>query len=427
MSQSAARDAALQTALGEYLGWSGDPVATLNTAVQADPGFVLGHTTIAALNSLGGATGDAPAVQMALMAASGIAGQSLREQLHLSAASAWASGEIEAAAGFWESALKIDPGDLLALRLAHDTHFYLGASEKLRDVPLAVLPAYEHAPTQRGFVLGMAAFGLQETGRYAEAERLGHDAVHLNQGDSWAIHAVAHVLEMQDRAADGYAWLHGLQPHWEPATGLAIHQWWHTGLFLIELGRFDEVLALYDNHIRGGNSSMILDLVDAAALLWRLELLGVNVGARWQDLAPVWSAYAEDHVLAFNDVHIAFTMAAAGALEAVEKLEAAIADYALEHTGTNARISSELGLPVIRAMQAFRNGDYARTVDLLAPVYKHLAPLGGSNAQRDLFIQTLGIAAFKAGRLDIGRAVMAERRRLKSGTPLAWARYATAH
>jgi hypothetical protein len=96
-----------------------------------------------------------------------------------------------------------------------------------------------------------------------------------------------------------------------PAAGLAVHQWWHAGLYLIELGRLDEALALYDEHIRPGADAQVLDLVDAAALLWRLQLLGVNLGDRWQALTPVWRRYAEDHVLAFNDVHIAMTLASA--------------------------------------------------------------------------------------------------------------------
>jgi len=421
MSHTDTSTPVLDTALHEYLGWSGDPVATLKAGVAADPGFILGHTTLAALHSLGGIPGNAKPITRALAAANALAGAaSAHERLHLAAANSWAAGDIEGAAAFWETALESDPSDLLALRLAHDTHFYLGAGEKLRDVPLAVLPAYAEAPIRRGFVLGMAAFGLEETGAYAEAERAGREAVALNPADSWAIHAVAHVLEMQDRADEGITWLRTLEPHWAPAAGLAVHQWWHAGLYLIELGRLDEVLAIYDRHIRPGADAQVLDLVDAAALLWRLELLGVDVGERWRDLTPLWRRHAEDHVLAFNDVHIAMTLAGAGEDEAAGQLEDSLARYATGGTGTNARVSSELGLPLIRALRAFQNGDYGQTVAILAPLFKILAPVGGSNAQRDVFIQTLGIAAFKTGAADVAKSVLAERRRLKSGTPRAW-------
>jgi len=428
MTQAATSNGALATALGEYLGWTGDPVATLKAAVAADPGFILGHTTLAALHSLGGIPGGAKPIQRALTAVNALAGAaSPHERLHIAAANSWAEGDIEGAAAFWETALDSDPTDLLALRLAHDTHFYLGAGEKLRDVPLAVLPAYRDDPLRRGFVLGMAAFGLEETGAYEEAERAGREAVALNPADSWAVHAVAHVLEMQDRADEGIAWLRGLEPHWAPATGLAVHQWWHAGLYLIELGRLDEVLAIYDAHIRPSAESQLLDLVDAAALLWRLQLLGVNPGERWRALTPAWRKYAEDHVLAFNDMHIAMTLAGAGEHAAAAQLEDSIQNYAAANKGTNASVSAELGLPVIRALRAFQAGDYATTVDILTPLYQRLAPIGGSNAQRDLIIQTLGIAAFKAGAHDVAKSVLAERRRLKAGLPRAWAGLDTAN
>jgi tetratricopeptide (TPR) repeat protein len=428
MNQSGASDLALGTALAEYLGWVGDPAATLSAAVEADPGFILGHTTIAALNSLGGAKGDAPQVEAALAAAGALAnGATPREKLHLAGAKAWAAGDITGAAASWEAALQNDPRDLLALRLAHDTHFYLGASDKLRDVPLSVLPAYDHDPAQRGFVLGMAAFGLEETGDYTRAENLGREAVSLNPADSWAVHAVAHVLEMQDRPDEGVAWLRELEPHWVPAAGLAVHQWWHAALFLIELGRLDEALALYDANIRGNQSALILDLVDAAALLWRLELLGVDVGARWLELAAVWAQYAEDHVLVFNDLHIAMSFSGAGDHAAADRLTQSVENYATAEHGTNAIVTRNLGLPAIQALLAFRKGDYARTAALLAPIYQHLAPIGGSNAQRDLLIQTLGIAAFKTNDIALARAVAAERKRLKTGRPRAWSSYAVMH
>ncbi len=422
MSGADFRAAAEAKALGEYLSWKGDPVATWAAAAQADPDFVLAHSTIAALNALGGLRGDAAPVQDALAAANRVARKlTQREQLHLAGAKAWAGGDIEDAAGCWEQALLHDAGDLLALRLAHDTHFFLGSSEKLRDVPLAVLPAYADAPHRRGFVLGMAAFGLEETGAYAQAEQAGCEAVEINPADAWAVHAVAHVLEMQDRPKEGVAWLQGLQSHWTSAALLAIHHWWHAALFLIELGQLQEVLRLYDAHIRAVPSEMALDLVDAAALLWRLELLGVDVGARWKALAPAWRLYAEDHVLAFNDLHIALTLAGAGENAAADALEASIAHYAASNSGTNAGVSRELGLPIIRAMRAFRRSDDAATVALLTPIYKQLSPIGGSNAQRDLIVQTLGIAAYRSGNFTIAEAVAEERRKLKAGAPRAWA------
>lgn len=417
-------DAALKTALNEYLGLKDDPVATLSAAVAADPDFILGHTTISALNSLGGVPGSQEAVHAPLAAAQALAGQATnREKLHIYAAQAWADGDIEGAAAHWETALRDDPADILSLRLAHDTHFFLGASQKLKDVPLSVLNAYEPGSRERGFVLGMAAFGLEETGEYEAGEKAGRQAVEINPDDSWGIHAVAHVLEMQGRVQDGTDWLRGLEPHWVAANGLAVHQWWHLGLYLIEAGKLDEALALYDAHIHPGPAAIVLDLIDAAAFLWRLELVGLNVGNRWHELSTFWGAHAEEHVLAFNDLHIALGYTGDGNSKAADALEASIEAYVALHHGTNAHVTRELGLPVIRAMRAFGDGDYASTVAQLKPLYKQLAPVGGSNAQRDLVIQTLGISAFKIGNISFAQEIARERRLLKAGSPRAWNAY----
>jgi tetratricopeptide (TPR) repeat protein len=411
-------------ALGEYLGLIDDPAATLAEAVRADPEFIIGHTTISALNSLGGVPGSSAAVQAPLAAAEALAGNATpRERLHIAAADAWATGDIEGAAAYWETALADDPADILSLRLAHDTHFFLGASAKLRDVPVAVLNAYAPGSRERGFVLGMASFGLEETGEYAAAEQAGRQAVEINPADTWGVHAVAHVLEMQGRAEEGIYWLRSLEPHWAPANGLAVHQWWHLALYLIETGQLDAALAIYDANIHATPASITLDLVDAAALLWRLELLGVDAGTRWMALAPLWAAHAQAHVLAFNDLHISFTFTGAKDERAADLLEQSLLTYSDRETGTNAIVSKTLGLPVIQALRAFRNGDYARTSGILAPIYKRLAPIGGSNAQRDLIIQTLGISAYKAGDIALAREVAAERRKLKAGSPRSWAPY----
>jgi tetratricopeptide (TPR) repeat protein len=420
---TAARDAAFALAVDQYLGWHGDPIASLNAALDADPGFLLAYTTIAALNALGGVKGTEEPIQSPLRAAEALSsGAGTREKLHLQAAKHWAVGEITAAGEAWELALAHDPHDLLALHLAHDTHFFLGNAQKLRDVPLAVLPAQPPGSKSRGYVLGMAAFGLEECGDYAAAEKTGREAVAINPADTWAIHAVAHVLEMQGRAAEGADWLRGLEPHWVQAPGLAVHQYWHLCLFLIEEGRGAEVLEIYDAHICPHESSMILDLVDAAALLWRLELLGVNVGMRWAHLAPIWGKYALDHVLAFNDMHIAFTLDSAGDSVRLGAQRESLAHY-VQGSSENAILTREIGLPVIGGMHEFRRGEFARCVALMAPIRHRLKEIGGSHAQRDLFIQTLIIAALRAGEDGLAQQMIAERQAQKAGMPRAFIPY----
>lgn len=94
------------------------------------------------------------------------------------------------------------------------------------------------------------------------------------------------------------------QAYWDGDENFfKVHNWWHHALYLIELGKPDEALTLYDVYIRKDSSAVALDLVDAAAMLWRLHLAGVEAGDRWAEVARCWDAHADGRSYPFNDWH----------------------------------------------------------------------------------------------------------------------------
>ena len=195
-----------------------------------------------------------------------------------------------------------------------------------------------------GYVLGMHAFGLEEMGDYGRAESAGREAVGRNRGDVWAIHAVAHVMEMQGRARDGIDWLAGRAADWGAADNLfAIHNAWHLALFHLDLGEHDKVLALYDERIRAGNSTVGLDLVDASAMLWRLAPPRRRRGARWNELVDAWQPSIDGGWYAFNDIHAMMAFVAAGRERDADRLLAAMAKRA-ENGVTNAEHDARGGV-----------------------------------------------------------------------------------
>jgi tetratricopeptide (TPR) repeat protein len=403
--------AALDCAISDYFGWKGDPVTGLQDAVDKDPGFGLGSSAIASLFLLGGFRGDHPAVTTALGSAErASAGATSREVLHLAAAKALAAGESANAIHIWESILVDHPTDALALRFAHDGYFCLGQSLSIRDSIARVLPEWDPQGENYGYILGQYAFGLEEAGELRRAEEVAHAAIARNDGDGWAIHAIAHVLETESRQTEGIAFLKAARPAWRRAHALAVHNGWHLALYLIEEERFEEVLADYDQHVApklAGDS--LLDLVDASALLWRLELAGVNVGDRWGPLATQWLTHVDDHVLVFNDLHTALAVSRAGDQSGVERLRRSLDRYTRDGRGDNRNITTDVGRRLIDGVLAFAEGAYARAVELLQPVRYNAACIGGSHAQRDLITQTLIAAAERAGQPNLTRALLAER------------------
>ncbi|WP_143748223.1 tetratricopeptide repeat protein [Mesorhizobium carmichaelinearum] len=408
---SPASIAALDTAVTDYFAWRGDPVAVLQDATQHDPAFTLGHTALAALFALNGLRGDNPAVVSAISAAeASIDGATSRERGHLAAAKAWAAGEIIAATDIWEGILVDHPTDALALRFAHDSYFYLGHSASIRDSVARVLPKWDSSNANYGFVLGQYAFGLEETGELRRAEEFGRRAIAKNAEDAWAVHAVAHVLETESRQREGIEFLKGSRPAWGKAHALSVHNGWHLALYLIEEGRFAEVLADYDRFIRPKLAAdSLLDLVDASALLWRVELAGGDVGDRWSAVADQWLTHIDDHVLVFNDLHIALALSRAGRRDGLDRLLHSLDSYAAHGKGDNREITADVGRRIVDAAVAFADGDYARVVELILPVRYKVIRIGGSHAQRDLITQTLIAAAERSGNFNLARALLAER------------------
>src|SRR5262249_17880511 len=117
-----------------------------------------------------------------------------REQLHVDALAYWHGGDIEAALGVWEAILTEYPLDLVAMRLAHFNYFWRGEAEAMRDSVLGRRRAWSKDVPGYGTYLAMSAFGYEECGDYADAERTGREAVALDPADLWATHAVAHVI-----------------------------------------------------------------------------------------------------------------------------------------------------------------------------------------------------------------------------------------
>lgn len=405
-----------ETALRLLNGYYGDPLGVIDVALEADPGFAMGHALRAGLMLTAGDGTAEPMLRDSVEAGEALTGLNDREQRHLAAARAWLDGEFDRSLRLYGDIVIDYPRDLLAIQVAHLGDFLLGQSSMLRDRVAQVLPHWDDRMPGYGYLLGMHAFGLEETQLYGRAEESGRRALELNPRDPWAVHAVAHVMEMQGRLDDGIAWLDGRREDWSEDNMLAVHNWWHLALFLLEAGRTDDVLALYDSEISRPAPAIALDLVDASALLWRLHLRGVDVGTRWQPVADDWLGRGAAGYYAFNDVHGVMASLGAHRPAAADQLRAALERAALGN-GTNAMMARDVGLPVADALIAFEQRDYAGAIDLLLPVRLIAHRFGGSHAQRDVIGLTLVESALRAGRRNLALALTAERAALKPMSP----------
>jgi hypothetical protein len=247
------------------------------------------------------------------------AGATSREQAHVRALERWVAADVDGAVREWEGILAAWPRDALAVRLTHANYFWMGRGGEMRTSLERVARRWSEAqPGYAGF-LACLAFALEESGDYAAAERFGRRAVELDPTEVWGAHAVAHVLEMERRSDEGIAWLARLEPHWAGKGPFLHHLWWHRAMFHLARREFDAVLELYDRRFRNLASPLVaalpdfhVDVQNAASMLLRLELRGVAVGARCNELADKAEARIFDHLSVWTLPHWMMALAAAG-------------------------------------------------------------------------------------------------------------------
>ena len=414
---------ALDTTLMAYLGLRLDTGDHLKTTFEADPEMPMASIARGNFMQLFCHSGLLKRTDESIAGAeAAIAkhGANRREEMHLAALKAWRAGDLRRTLDLWESILLENPNDVLALRLAHFLHFYLGDMQSMRDSVNRVMYAWDSSVPAYGFVKGIQSFGFEETGLYALAEAAGREAVEINPQDTWSTHSVAHAMEMTGRHEEGIEWLEGLCGNWGDVNNFKYHTWWHLALYYLEREDFVKVLDLYDTKFRKEPTDDHIDIANAVSMLARLEMRGLDIGGRWEELGKVCAKHVDDHLFVFHDAHYIMALAGAGRDSDVAQMLTSMEHAAAETSTTEGPIFRDVGLPLCRAIVAARKGEYGRVVDLLAPVRYQVYRIGGSHAQRDLFAQLLVHATIADGRHVLARALIGERMERRPGSTLNW-------
>ena len=410
-----------ETALAQFHAYRGDPIATLDQALAADESFVLAHLAKAFMAATAGEGRVVPLARSAVTRAEELSGQAnARERALLVAARQLVDGKWHDACRSFDAVLREWPRDALAVQTAHLMDFYRGDALNLRNRVSRVLPSWSASLPGYSYLLGMHAFGLEECNQYADAEATGRRALDLVPTDGWAVHAVTHVMEMQGRIDEGIGWLTSREADWAtPDNAFAPHNWWHLALFHMDRGAFDAALDLYDRKINGPQADVVLVLIDCTALLWRLQLEGVNVGDRFEHVADRWHGKALDErgFYAFNDLHAMMSFAATGRAADGERLLAEMRTTAASGVGANRAMTRDIGLPLAEGVLDYARGQFGDAIERIEPVRDAANGFGGSHAQRDLLTLTLITAALRAGDFARARHLLAERQVHK---PTAW-------
>lgn len=382
---------------------------TVKAMFAADPALPLGQVLAGNFNVL---RGWRTMIPRAVSTHEGLASRRAlllpREQLHVDALGAWSQGNATLSLKLWEDILTKWPTDMLALKLAQYGHFYAGNSAAMKASIDRVAPAFQTDMRHYPNFLGMQAFGHEETGHYDSAEKLGREAVKLEPREGWATHAVAHVMEMTGRTQNGIEWLNETQPGWCQANNFRNHLIWHRALMYLDAGDHEAVLAHFDESWDAA-SEEYLDHCNASSLLLRLDLAGIPVGDRWQQVKEKARTRLNEQVLCFADIHYVMALAYGDDKASTATLINALKSHAGDGSSDGDAVAQS-GLALAKAINAHASHDYASALAHLEATADTHQLVGGSNAQRDLFALLAMDAANQLGDTERVESFAAMRR-----------------
>lgn len=409
----------------------GDVEATMAKMTQADPDFVMGQTVALTFQLLGSSGRKNPKMIYSVnnfVDKARTRDISQWEQKHLKCLAHLAKEDLLTCGQIWEDILIDHPLDMHALEMLFLINLLSGRKEGLRNCAARVVDEYPKTDKFYGNVYGKLCFGYEECGQFDEAERAGSMALDHTPNDIWTIHSLTHVREETMRAREGLKFLEDTGSQWKPRSGFTTHVWWHTSIFHVQLGEYEQALTVYDEKIEPGarKEKASFPLSDATALMMRLQLenqpQGLELKDRWRELANIYSDIVDDTVtdFLFYDFHALLACLYGQDKTSANKIVDRITSFSREASkypdSWSSHVNGKVGVPLARGLVAFGEANYSEAVEHLHPIrHDWMTYLGGSHAQKDILNQVLIQAAIRAGMTRTAKQLLQERLAFSAG------------
>jgi tetratricopeptide (TPR) repeat protein len=390
-SRSAAAVAHYVSGIDRLLAAEAGAQEALRQALAIDEGFALAHAALALIRQGQGAAEAAR--QSAAQALTYVRGLTQRERQHVGVITTWVGGNASLALTLAREHLRDYPRDAVVLSLGE---FLLTRSGRQDRHQQALAHLSQLAPHygEDWYFLGLYSFIHHELDRFEEARRLAERSLALYPRTGLAAHSLAHVFYETNAHASGMAFLEEWMAVYEPVAPMHCHLAWHLALHALAMGHYARVEALYDRAIRPGVAHGRTAMYDAASLLWRCQLYGCTRGPLPWDEVCALAVRAADHPgMAFVDANAALALAAGGDEAALGRLCDGLRRLEAQGHPT----AGAIVLPLVQGAAAFARRDYHDAIRWLEPIVEPLVRIGGSNAQREVFVDTLLEAYLRAG------------------------------
>lgn len=386
----------------------GPRVRSIFDAADADPDCCLVNAHAAAVHmALESASGFKSARKFVVRARALARDANDREREFTAAIYQWWRGNSDQALNRLREIVANHPSDIVTAKWAQYHAFNQGNAQAMLDVANRITVARPDVAE----AWGMKAFALEQSNDISRAEQTARHALSLNRNEAWAQHAIAHVLDTQGRIDEGIEFLTSHAEGWaDRSIFIREHNYWHLALFHLDHDDHLRALRVFDEHLWGEWPEYAQEQIGAISTLWRLELRGVSVGKRWSPVVEKVLERWHEHIVPFNDLLFIYALARGGKHQAVGEFLAS-----LERRGEkdNSGVWDSLVIPCARGLAAYAQGRFSVAADALGPLLGRLHLVGGSHAQRDVFVQTWIDAALRAGQHSAVEDVVAHRARAR--------------
>lgn len=286
-----------------------------------------------------------------------------------------------------EEHMKRWPEDIAALKFTEFLYFCKGQefeASRFLHTTEGCLAKLQQDP----FFLSMYSFALELTGNLSKAKEMAQIAIEQQTYNPWAHHTLTHVYMKEGDIEPGIKLFEAYAPLWKHSSHLIeSHNLWHLSLFYWENQQEDLALQVYERADWKYQAETIMEEIDAAALLWRLEMSGLDVTPYWKELAVSVQKQKNLGWIPFSSVQLLYTLQRAGETQRVQEHLQEISLWVSQQKEEEQKIWKQTGFPLMEGCIFFAQQNYQKTLDCLEPILLSIGCIGGSDAQVDLFHQ----------------------------------------
>ena len=387
-----------------FLAAEGGVLDAFDRAIAADEDFALAHAGRARILTVLGLTQEARAA--ADRAVKLGAQATKREQSQIDVVATIAYGVAAGALARIREHVALYPRDAFALQPATNVFGLIGLSGRIdreREVFNLLAPLSDEYG-EDWWYLGALGFWHTELGRVEQGLEFNLRSVASCPHNANAAHGLAHAYYELGQDETGIAFLEQFIAQCPRDSTLHCHLSWHLALFYLRQGDRKRMWDTYRDAIDPDSSEQSPPMntaTDAISLLWHAALHGEQVAPEsWTGASAFVRARFPAPASGFLEVHRALAYAMAGDPTGLESMTAAMRDADAAGKLPWGAVTPD----TIQGLASFARGDDKHAIRLLAPRLDEFVRIGGSHAQRDLFIHTLIAAYLRDGRLEEARA-----------------------